>query len=675
METKAFTHIKNRAKKLALLIAVHQKHYHEEDAPEISDETYDSLVRELEQIEKTHPALKRTSSPTLKVGGGVNRAFSKVTHQVRQWSFDNCFEETELRAWEERIHKLLVAAGVTVPRPSYVLEHKIDGLKVILEYRGGVLARAATRGDGVVGENITHSASTIADIPQRISDTHELIVIGEAWLPKNELIRINAEREKNNEQVFANTRNAAAGSLRQLDPEVTRARRLRFFAYDVERTAATNPKLPTTQTGELDYLTKQGFSVNQEWKLVHTMKDIADYRTTWMNKRASLPYGVDGIVIKVNEVPYQDTLGYTAKAPRFGIAFKFPGEEVTTELLDIKLQVGRTGVVTPVAVMRPVRVAGSLVQHATLHNEDQIARLDIRIGDTVVISKAGDVIPEVVRVLVELRPKNAKKYVFPKTVPACGEDGSIERMPGEAAYRCVAKDSATIHRMHLHHFVSKHAMNIEGVGPKVVDALIDANLVSSFDDFFTLTKDDFLTLEGFKEKSADNAIRSIGAVRTVPFSRVLVALGVNHVGTTIAKLIAKNVRTPQELFVASIEALASIEGVGPIIARSLHTWLHTPTHKKTLEALLNHIVCTEEKHNTGSLSGKSFVFTGTMSRYSRDEAAALVIAHGGVESATVTSKTHFVVVGEHPGTKVEKARVLGIAILDEQAFLTLLNVA
>ena len=361
----------------------------------------------------------------------------------------------------------------------------------------------------MLGEDITHTARVIEDIPKTIAEKRALIVVGEAWLPAKELVRINRERAKAGEAEFANTRNAAAGSLRQLDSEVTRTRNLRFFAYDVERTSSSTAWLPDTQAGELEFLLKQGFAVNKEWKLVHTTKEIDAYRTKWIAKRASLQYGVDGIVIKVNDVSYQQVLGYTAKAPRFGIAYKFPAEEVTTELLDIRLQVGRTGVVTPVAVMRPVRVAGSLVQHATLHNEDQIARLDVRIGDTVVLRKAGDVIPEVAGVILELRPKNTKPYHFPKRVPGCGGDGSIERVPGTAAYRCVVKDSAALNRMKLQYFVSKHAMNMDGIGPKVVDALIDAGLVSVPPDFFMLTKDDFLSLPGFKEKSAQNAIDSM----------------------------------------------------------------------------------------------------------------------------------------------------------------------
>lgn len=662
-----------RISKLSKLVLYHQKRYHEDDAPEISDEAYDSLVRELETLEKGVSKKTKTDSPTVKVGGSASAAFSKVTHKVRQWSFDNCFTLEELTQWEERIVRMLDTSGAHTAKPTYVAEHKIDGLKVILEYERGILKRATTRGDGVVGEDITHSATTIEDIPKRIKEHNELIVVGEAWLPEKELTRINAEREKKGESLFANTRNAAAGSLRQLDEEVTRARKLRFYAYDVERTDANADNLPNTQKGELEYLEKQGFSVNEHWKHVASLQEIERYYASWVTKREKLQYGVDGVVIKVNEVLYQNLLGYTAKAPRFGIAYKFPAEVATTTLLDIKLQVGRTGVVTPVAVMKPVTVAGSTVQHATLHNEDQIKRLDLRIGDTVVLQKAGDVIPEVVSVLTELRSKNAKPYVFPKKVIGCGGDGSIERIPGEAAYRCVVMDSDMLRRERLYHFVSKHALNMDGIGPKIIDALIEHDLLASPNDFFTLTKDDFLTLPGFKDKSAENAIAAITAVRSVPFSRLLVALGIEHVGVTTAKLLAINFKTPASLTSATVDALKAVEGVGDIVAESVYAWFRESVHKKLFAALLSHMTATSEKKATGALTGKAFVFTGTLSNYSREEAGDLVLKKGGVVHSSVTRKTDYVVAGESPGSKVEKAREFGVPVLNEAMFSALIK--
>jgi DNA ligase (NAD+) len=664
--------VANRVKKLRELVEYHRKRYHEDDAPEISDAEYDSFVRELESLEQEHPSLRTHDTPTQKVGGAVNAAFSKVTHKVRQWSFDNCFTEEELCEWEERVTKLLRAAGID-ESPSYVLEHKIDGLKVVLEYNHGALVRAATRGDGLVGEDITHTASTIEDIPKTIPEREPLIVVGEAWLPEKELNRINAERAAAGEILFANTRNAAAGSLRQLDPEVTRARKLRFFAYDVERFESASSNLPDTQAGELKYLKQNGFVVSPEWKQVRDIASIVEYRARWIADRAQLPYGIDGIVIKVDEVRFQDILGYTAKAPRFGIAFKFPAEEATTKLIDIKLQVGRTGVVTPVAVMHPVRVAGSVVQHATLHNEDQIARLDVRIGDTIVIRKAGDVIPEIVRVVMELRPRSAKKYTFPRTVPECGGDGSIERIPGTAAYRCVAKDSAALHRRRLYHFASKHGVNMDGLGEKTIDALMDAGLVSTFVDFYELTKDDFLSLPGFKELSAANAFASIEATRRVPFWRLLAALGIDHVGTTIARTLADAFGTPRALINASVDDLIAIDGIGEIVAHSVHTWLHNTAHAAQLNALLTHITVEASSASAGPLTGKSFVFTGTLTKYTRDEAGELVRAQGGTVSSSVSAQTDYLVVGGEPGSKAEKARSLGVAVLTEEAFTAMVS--
>lgn len=664
---------KERAAQLFSLIEYHRKRYHEEDTPEISDEAYDSLVRELASLEAKHPSLKRADSPTVRVGGAPHEAFEKVRHAVRQWSFDNCFGEDELREWDERVKKFLRAGGIADPKPVYVAEHKIDGLKVVLEYREGMLYRAATRGDGVTGEDITHTVRTIKDVPERITDHERLIVVGEAWLPEKELIRINGEREKKGEALFANPRNAAAGSLRQLDPEVTRTRNLKFFAYDVERPDSSAERLPNTQFGELTYLKEQGFAVNSHAKQCRTIEDILKYYHHAVAERTKLPYGVDGVVLKVDQVSYQIILGYTAKAPRFGIAYKFPAEEVTTKLVDIRLQVGRTGVITPVAVMEPVRVAGSVVRHATLHNEDRINELNIRIGDTVVLRKAGDVIPEIVRVLPELRPRGTKPFVFPKTVHECGGDGSIERVPGTAAYRCVAKDSATLHRARLYHFVSKHALNMDGVGPKIVDLLIEHALVSSPDDFFLLEVGDLLGLPNIKERSAQNIIDAIHSASTTTLARLLVSLSIEHVGVTTAELIADTFQTPARLMDASLDALIAIDGVGEIVATSVHSWFKDKDNRALFEALVLRLTLEQTKRTNTELTGRSFVFTGTLARRSRDEAGALVKARGGTVSSSVSKQTSYVVVGAEAGSKADKAEQLGVTILTEAEFEKLLN--
>jgi DNA ligase (NAD+) len=544
---------------------------------------------------------------------------------------------------------------------------------VVLEYEGGTLRRAATRGDGQVGEDITHTASTITDIPKKIPRTAPLVVVGEAWLPEAELTRINALRIKNDEQPFANTRNAAAGSLRQLDAEVTRARKLRFFAYDVERVSKAGATLPQTQAGELEFLKAQGFAVNREWKRYTTLDAIVKYRDTWIEKRTTLPYGVDGVVIKVDAVSHQDVLGYTAKAPRFGIAFKFPAEEVITVVEDIKLQVGRTGVVTPVAVMRPVLVSGSVVQHATLHNEDRIHALDIRVGDTVVLRKAGDVIPEIVRVITALRPQHTTPYKFPKRVIECGGDGSIERVPGTSAYRCKVRDSDVLLRQRFYHFISKQGINIDGLGEKTVDALLEQGSVRTFADLFTLTRHDFLTLPGFKEKSADNAHRAIEQSRTLPLWRLLAGLGIDHVGTTIARLIATVIPDAQKIAESTHEELEIIDGIGTIVAASVCAWFADAKNKSVYNELQQQLTITHEATKNGVLNGKSFVFTGTLAKYSRDEAGELVRAHGGAVVSSVTKKTDYVVAGDAPGSKVATAQKLGVQVLDEKAFEALLG--
>jgi DNA ligase (NAD+) len=673
---KVPTKVQKRAVELGESIERHRHLYHTKDAPQISDEAYDSLVRELEALEAKYPDLKSGGSPTETVGGAVSAAFSKVKHRVRQWSFDNVFSEEELHAWEERIIRYLEKEGVRVPTLSYVSEHKIDGLKVILEYEKGVLKRATTRGDGVVGEDITHTARMVDDIPKKLKKPATITVVGEAWLREEELNRINKIREKEGEPLFANPRNAAAGSLRQLDPEVTRERNLSFFAYDIDYSdPKTLQKIPRTQQDELEFLHALGFTVNPHAELCRDINEaIAHYRL-WAPKKYKMPYGMDGTVIKVNEIRYQEVLGYTAKSPRYGIAFKFPSEQATTVIEDIQLQVGRTGVLTPVAHLRPVRIAGSTVSRATLHNEDQIKRLDIRVGDTVILQKAGDVIPEILSVMTELRQKGAKPYVFPKKVSECGGDGSIERIPGTAAYRCVAKDSATLHRRRLYYFVSKGALNVDGVGPRIIDLLLDQNLISTYKDLFTLKEGDLMGLPGFKEKAARNVIAAIDASRRVPLHRLLVALSIDHVGEETARLIAAKYKTPEALEKADIESLAAIHGVGEIVAESVVKWIEDKKNKMILKDLKRHLVieAPEAAPASGKLSGKTIVFTGSLPTLSRSEAEELAREQGARVTSSVSKSTDYVVLGDDPGTKAEKAAALNVMTLNEEAFKRLIG--
>ncbi len=660
----------NRLTELTALIAYHRNRYHHDDAPEISDEAYDSLVAELRSLELA--TFGKTMASDI-VGGATNTAFAKVTHAARQWSFDNVFSLTELSAWDDRNRRLLQDADVAGTY-SYVTEHKIDGLKLVVTYEAGQLVRAVTRGDGVVGEDVTHTARTIASLPSVLSHPVDMVCVGEVWLAKKDFIALNTKRAKANEPLFANPRNAAAGSLRQLDPAIAKSRQLSFFAYDIDAFAdrETGVSAPTTQMEELLLLEQLGLPTNKHKKHCITIKAIQSYYDEWREKTTTLPYAVDGIVIKINEIAVQKILGYTAKAPRFGIAYKLPATQTTTVVETIDLQVGRTGVVTPVAHLRPVVLAGSVVARATLHNEDQIARLDIRVGDTVILQKAGDVIPEVVSVIRELRPKKTVPYTFPDRVSGCGGDGRIERIPGEAAYRCVVLDSPLIKRQRLYYFVSKTALNIDGVGPKIIDALLDAEFISSPADLFTIQKADLLSLPGFKEKSAANVINAITKAKNQPLYRVLVALGIDGVGEETARLLARQFGTIDKIITAKGDTLAAVHGIGEVIARSILEWNHQPENQTLLHELLSHITITNETVTVGSytLAGQTIVVTGTLDNFTRDSIKDTIRLHGGTVATSVSKKTSFVLAGRDPGSKVSAAQQYGVPIIDEATFLS-----
>lgn len=665
---------RTRAAQLRTLIEHHRALYHEADAPEMSDEAYDSLLAELRELEERYPSLKVAGTPTEVIGGAPSEAFSKVPHRVRQWSFDNIFSTEELAAWVARTTRYLAAHGVNDPHPTFVCEHKIDGLKVILEYEKGVLMRAATRGDGAVGEDITHTVRTIDDVPQQLTEPVSLVAVGEAWLSEAEFARINRERAEREEPLFANPRNAAAGSLRQLDPEVTRTRKLRTYFYDLNYLTYRGKDVrPDTQMGELSRLNELGFSVNEHASHCMDVSAIEEYYAAWAPKRTETPYGMDGVVIKVDEVSYQQVLGYTAKAPRYGIAYKFPAEQATTVVEGIELQVGRTGVVTPVAHLRPVRIAGSVVSRATLHNEDQIRRLDVRVGDTVLLQKAGDVIPEILSVLLSLRPSKSRPYHFPSVVPECGGDGRIERVPGTAAYRCVAKDSAMQHRRRLYHFVSKHALDIEGVGPKIIDLLLEHALINTYADLFSLTRGDLEGLPGFQSRAIDNLLAAVDAARTVPLHRLLVGLSIDHVGEETARILAGHFGSIEKIRTAPHEELVAVHGIGETVADAILAWQKDAHQQEVLDALLPHLSLEVPKRQSMVLAGTTFVFTGTLERWSREEASEEVRRRGATVANSVSKQTSYVVAGRDPGSKVQKARTLGVAVLDETAFEKLLT--
>jgi len=673
MKTNIPRDILDRYEKLTKAINHNRYLYHVLDAPEITDESYDSLMHELVGIEEKYPQLRTPESPSQRVGGEALPEFKKVKHEVRQWSFDDCMNFDELKKWDEKVRRMIEKApGLKHEKIEYCCELKIDGLKIVLTYKKGKFVQGATRGDGEIGEDVTQNLRTIKSIPVVLPQALDLIAVGECWFSKVGLEALNKERKANGETPFANTRNVAAGSIRQLDPKVTAKRSLSSFIYDLDKIEGT---FPPTQGEELRLIASLEFKTNPNFEIVDSLEGIEKYYKKWGKLRDSLDYGLDGIVIKINSRKIQDALGYTGKTPRWGIAYKFPAEQVTTVVEDIAFQVGRTGVITPVAHLRPVLVAGSTVSRATLHNEDEIKRLDIRIGDTVVLQKAGDVIPDIVEVLKDLRSGKEKAFVWPKKILACGGNGAIERIPGQAAWRCVNKNSFEVQKRKFYHFVSKHAFDMEGCGPKIIDVLLEHNLISNFDDIFTLKRGDVLNLPRFAEKSVDNLLASIEKAREVPLARFIVSLSIPQVGEETAIDLADHFGTLEKIRSAKTEELEAINGVGDVVGKSVFEWFKDAENKKLTDRLLKqvHIIESKPAKTKGKLSGRSFVITGTLSSMSRDEAKEKIRALGGDVSESVSAKTSYLVCGENPGSKRDKAENLGVKILDEKEFLSLVK--
>lgn len=667
------TEIKERAKKLRETIEHYRYAYHVLDTQEMSDTALDSLKNELVTFEARYPELVTPDSPTQRVAGSPLKEFVKVEHRIPQWSLNDAFTEEDIIAFDERVRKFLRQETGKEIAPEYVCELKIDGLKIILEYTKGELVRASTRGDGKVGEDVTQNVRTIEAVPLRLTEAIDAIAVGEAWLSKSNLKKLNEKRKISEETPFANSRNAAAGSIRQLDSKIMAERKLDNFVYDMDYLAGKD--IPLTQIEELQYLQKLGFKVNPHFTLTPTVADIIAYWKKWQKQAPKQDYLIDGVVIKVNKREYQDALGYTGKSPRFAIAFKFPAEQVTTVVEDIVLQVGRTGVLTPVAHLRPVLVAGSVVSRATLHNEDEIKRLDVRVGDTVILQKAGDVIPDIVSVVKEMRTGKEKEYEFPETVEACGGDGKIERIPGQAAWRCVSKDSFAQQKRKFYHFVSKKAFDMDGLGPKIIDVLLKENLISSFDDIFSLTRGDLLALPRFGEKSVDNLLASVEKARTVSLARFIVGLSIPQVGEETAIDVAEYFKTIEAIRTASFDDLEKLSGVGPVVAQAVVDWFGDVHNKKLVDRLLRHIHISKTAGRTtadGPFAGKTVVLTGSLHTMSRDEAKDKIRARGGSVTGSVSKATNFVVAGTDPGSKFDTAVELGVKVLTEQDFLNLL---
>lgn len=649
--------------------------YHVLNQSTISPEALDSLKRELSALENEYPELVTPDSPTQRVAGAPLPEFKKIKHRVPQWSFNDAFEESDIRSFDERIKKFLKQRTGRDEQPTYTCELKIDGLKIVLVYEKGILQTAATRGDGQVGEDVTHNVRTIESVPLRLFRAIDLIVEGEAWIAKSTFEALNRVQRERGEELFANPRNLAAGTIRQLDPKVAAARHLDSFIYDI---AQSSEVLPDSQFEELKLLGELGFKVNPHFKHVNDIDAVIDYWRQWQKRVDREDYWIDGVVVKVDERKYQEILGYTGKAPRFGLAVKFTPDQVTTILERISFQVGRTGVITPVAHLRPVSVGGSIVSRATLHNEDFIKKLDVRLGDTVIIQKAGDIIPEVVGVVKELRPKRAAPFRWPSRIAECGGDGRIERVPGEVAWRCCDRNSFAVQRRRFYHFVSKPCFNIDRLGPRVVDALLDNGLITTYADIFTLKRDELLKLPRFAEKSVDNLLNAIKKARVVTLARLLTALSIPHVGEETANEIANHFGNLAGVRQAKASDFEQIANIGPKVAAAAAAWFADKNNQQVLTNLLKQIKIINPRPPTDGqlpLAGKTFVITGILSSMSRDEAEEKIRALGGRPASAVSTNTDFVVVGDKPGAKAVKARALGVRTLSEKEFVEMLKTA
>ncbi|OAO76743.1 DNA ligase [Anoxybacillus flavithermus] len=644
-------------------IEKHNYAYYVLDQPSISDAEYDELMRKLMELEEQYPQYKTPDSPSQRVGGAPLEAFQKVTHRVPMLSLSNAFNEGDLRDFDRRVRQ-------EVGDVRYVCELKIDGLAVSLRYEDGYFVQGATRGDGTTGEDITENLKTIRSLPLRLRKQVTIEVRGEAYMPRKSFEKLNEKRKMNGEELFANPRNAAAGSLRQLDPKVAASRQLDIFAYHVVNAEELGI---LSHSAALNYLDELGFKTNPARQVCETIDDVLAYIEQWHERRASLPYDIDGIVIKVDAFAQQKQLGATAKSPRWAIAYKFPAEEVVTQLVDIEISVGRTGVVTPTAILQPVRVAGTIVQRASLHNEDYIREKDIRLGDYVIIKKAGDIIPEVVRSLPERRTGKEEPFDMPTHCPVCASE--LVRLDDEVALRCVNPQCPAQIREGLIHFVSRQAMNIDGLGEKVIAQLFEHGLVRSVADLYTLTKDELVALERMGEKSATNLLRAIEASKQNSLERLLFGLGIRHVGAKAAKTLAEHFETMERLQQATKEELTAIHEIGEKMADSIVTYFSKEEVKQLLERLRAYGVNMTYKGAkqtvdiSSTFAGKTFVLTGTLQSMSRSEAKETIEALGGKVTGSVSKKTDVVVVGEDAGSKLGKAKQLGITIWDEARFL------
>lgn len=661
--------VRREVDELRKLINYHNYCYYVLDQPEISDAEYDELMRQLIALEEAHPELVTFDSPTQRIGAPPSDAFKPVRHYTRMFSLADAFDFEELQAFFDRVKRSLGTNQI-----DYVCELKIDGTAVSLLYEKGVYTRGATRGDGEVGEDITANIKTIKTVPLKllIEPPPELIEVrGEAYLSKEEFERINRERGEKGEPLFANPRNAAAGSLRQLDPEVTARRHLEVIAHSLGVFQGVFWK---THWEALEYLRKAGFRTTPRAHHATSESAVIKFCQEWQENRHTVPFEVDGVVIKVNSLELQESLGATSKSPRWAVAFKFPPEQKTTQVLDIEVSVGRTGTLTPVAILDPVQVAGSTISRATLHNEDEVKRKDVRIGDWVVIQKAGDVIPEVVSVVQSKRTGQEAIFKMPKRCPICGSE--VIRPEGEAVTRCTGGISCPAQVFeHILHWGKRSAMDIDGLGPEVVKDLLNKELIKDAADLYYLKIDDLLKVEHFAEKAAENLYQAIQASKNRSFPRLLFALGIRHVGTHIANVLAKQFGSLEKLMEVSEEELVAITEVGPKIAESVVTFFRQPHNLEVIEKLKEAGVKMEKtvEKEPQRLAGLTFVLTGALGGLTREEAKEKIEKLGGRVTSSVSRKTSYVVVGKEPGSKSQKAKELGVKVLDEAAFLDMLK--
>ena len=656
---------KKRIEELREKTEYYAKKYYDEDNPEITDYEYDMMMLELRNLEKENPEFISKNSLTQKVGGHVKEGFQKVEHEVPLQSLQDVFNFGEIEAFDERVKKVAIENGIE--EVKYVVETKIDGLSSAIEYKDGKLVRGATRGNGLVGEDVTENLKTIKTIPQELPEKINITVRGEVFISKKDFEKMNKEREENEEELFANARNAAAGSLRQLDSKITKSRPLDIYIFNVQK---IERKEFNSHYEELEYLKKLGFNVNPVCIPCDNIEEIKSAINKIGKEREKITFGIDGAVVKVDNLKLREILGTTTKVPKWAIAYKYPPEQKETVLKDIEFQVGRTGVITPLAILEPVRVAGSLISKTTLHNEDFVKEKGLKIGDRVIIQKAGDVIPEIVKAVIQKRDGTEKDFTMPTTCPVCG--APTIREEGESAVRCTGIECPAKLYRNIVHFVSRDAMNIDGLGENIISTLLEKDMISNIADIYDLKYEDILTLKKNGKKFAQNLIDSINASKENDLYRLITAFGIRHVGVKAAKILAKRYGTLDNLSKASFESLSYVEEIGPIVANSIKEFFEQEQTKDLIKRLKNagvNMTRLKSDEEDDRFAGKTFVLTGTLEKYTREEASEIIEKFGGKTSSSVSKKTSYVLAGEDAGSKLTKAQSLGVQVISEEEFI------